>query len=58
MRLTAAVGDHPNLVRVIGVCEDGDKKFIVLDRADGRHVRGAVCGDLTSAARGRAALRT
>jgi hypothetical protein len=37
IRITVAVGDHPNLVRVIGVGEDGDNnKFIVLDRTDGR----------------------
>jgi hypothetical protein len=38
MRATAAVGDHPNLVRVIGVCQDGEDTLIVLDRADGRCV--------------------
>jgi serine/threonine protein kinase len=43
MRTTAAVGDHPNLVRVIGVCEDGDDTLIVLDRADGRCLRRARC---------------
>ncbi len=36
MATTAAVSYHPNVVRILGLCEDSGEVHIVLERADGR----------------------
>ncbi len=36
--MVLAVGDHPNLVRTIGVIEDGKDTLVVLEPADGKYV--------------------
>ena len=36
MAATAAASDHPNIVRLIGICEEDNTIYIVMDRAEGR----------------------
>ncbi len=38
MAATQAAADHPNIVRLIGICEEEDTIYIVMDRAEGRCV--------------------